>query len=62
MSNPLPPAARQAAWAGLANTYYWIDQRTRVAGVYMTQVLPFADEKSLPLFYAFEKSVYQSMG
>lgn len=50
------------AWAGLANTYYWIDQRQGVAGVYMTQVLPFADAKSLPLFYEFEKSVYQSMG
>ena len=50
------------AWAGLANTYYWIDQRQGVAGVYMTQVLPFADAKALPLFYAFEKSVYQSMG
>ena len=50
------------AWAGLANTYYWIDQRQGVAGVYMTQVLPFADAKSLPLFYAFEKTVYESMG
>jgi CubicO group peptidase (beta-lactamase class C family) len=48
------------AWAGLANTYYWIDQRKGVAGVYMTQVLPFADAKALPLFYAFEKSVYEA--
>jgi hypothetical protein len=30
--------------------------------VYLTQVLPFADEKALPLYYAFEKSVYQSLG
>ncbi len=54
-------SAGSLAWAGLANTYYWIDQRKGVAGVYLTQVLPFADTKSLPLFYAFEKSVYQSM-
>jgi CubicO group peptidase (beta-lactamase class C family) len=46
------------AWAGLANTYYWIDQSKGVGGVYATQVLPFADVKSLPLFYAFEKAVY----
>ena len=46
------------AWAGLANTYYWIDQTRGVGGVYATQVLPFADVKSLPLFYAFEKAVY----
>ena len=46
------------AWAGLANTYYWIDQKRGVGGVYATQVLPFADVKSLPLFYAFESAVY----
>lgn len=46
------------AWAGLANTYYWIDQAKGVGGVYATQVLPFADVKSLPLFYAFEAAVY----
>jgi CubicO group peptidase (beta-lactamase class C family) len=50
------------AWAGLANTYFWIDQNKGVGGVYMTQVLPFVDEKALPLFFAFEKTVYQSMG
>jgi len=27
----------------------------------LTQVLPFADEVALPLFYAFEKTVYQLM-
>ena len=50
------------AWAGLANTYYWIDQREGLGGVYMSQVLPFADVKALPHFYAFEKSVYDSAG
>ena len=48
------------AWAGLANTYYWIDQSKGVGGVYATQILPFADVKSLPLFYAFEKAVYDA--
>ena len=46
------------AWAGLANTYYWIDQKKGVGGVYATQILPFADKKALPLFYAFEKTAY----
>ena len=46
------------AWAGLANTYYWIDQKKGVGGVYATQVLLCADVKSLPLFYAFEGAVY----
>ncbi len=46
------------AWAGLANTYYWIDQKKGVGGVYITQILPFVDVKALPLFYAFESTVY----
>lgn len=46
------------SWAGLPNTYYWIDRKKRLGGVYMTQILPFADVKSLPLFYAFESAVY----
>ena len=58
---PTGRSAGSLAWAGLANTYFWIDQRKGVGGVYMTQMLPFADTKSLPLFYAFEKSVYQTM-
>jgi CubicO group peptidase (beta-lactamase class C family) len=49
------------AWAGMANTYYWIDPTKGVGGVYITQVFPFADHKSLPLFLEFEKAVYESM-
>jgi methyl acetate hydrolase len=48
------------AWAGLANTYYWIDPAKGIGGVYATQVLPFADVKSLPLYLDFEKAVYAS--
>jgi len=61
INNSEAPTGRSAgglAWAGLANTYYWIDQKKGVGGVYITQVLPFADVKSLPLFYAFESAVY----
>jgi CubicO group peptidase (beta-lactamase class C family) len=55
---PTGRSAGSLAWAGLANTYYWIDQKKGVGGVYATQILPFADVKSLPLFYAFESAVY----
>ncbi len=63
INNATAPTGRSAgslAWAGLANTYYWIDQKKGVGGVYVTQILPFADSKSLPLFYAFEKAVYSN--
>jgi len=61
INNEEAPTGRSAgglAWAGLANTYFWIDQKKGVGGVYLTQVLPFADTKALPLFYAFESTVY----
>jgi CubicO group peptidase (beta-lactamase class C family) len=58
---PTGRAAGSLAWAGLANSYYWIDPATGVGGVYVTQVLPFADKKSLPLFLACETAVYQNL-
>ena len=51
-------AAGSLAWAGLANTYYWADPTHRVAGVFMTQLLPFADAQVIQLFEAFERAVY----
>jgi methyl acetate hydrolase len=55
------PTGRPAGglmWAGLANSYYWIDPSTGIGGVYLTQILPFADKKSLPLYYDFEAAFY----
>jgi methyl acetate hydrolase len=49
------------AWAGLANTYFWIDPTAGIGGAYATQVLPFADTKALPPFFAFEKAVYDEL-
>jgi CubicO group peptidase (beta-lactamase class C family) len=46
------------AWAGLGNTYYWIDPAKRIAGVILTQMVPFADETVLHLFHEFETAVY----
>ena len=46
------------AWAGLYNTYFWIDPASGVAGVILTQVLPFADPRVLGVFDAFERAVY----
>jgi CubicO group peptidase (beta-lactamase class C family) len=45
------------AWAGLANTYFWIDPAKGVAGVILMQLIPFADPQALTLFETFEKAV-----
>jgi len=55
------PGARKAgslAWAGLSNCYYWIDPASGVAGVLLTQILPFADKQVLDVFDRFERAVY----
>jgi methyl acetate hydrolase len=51
-------AAGSLAWAGLANTYYWIDPQRGRAGVLTTQVLPFADPRVLDVFAGVERLVY----
>src|SRR6185437_7694615 len=51
-------AANSLCWAGLGNTYFWIDPASGVCGVILTQILPFADEKVLALYDAFEAAVY----
>lgn len=57
------PSGRSAgslAWAGINNTYFWLDPKKRVAGVLMTQILPFADSAVLGLLDRFETAVYAS--
>jgi methyl acetate hydrolase len=49
------------AWAGLANTYFWIDPVRDVSGVILMQVLPFADGKCLEAFAGFERGVYAGL-
>ena len=58
------PTGRPAGslmWAGLTNCYYWIDPTSGIGGVFLTQILPFADVKAMPLFFAFEYTVYQNL-
>jgi methyl acetate hydrolase len=49
------------AWAGLANTYFWIDPARDVAGVILMQLFPFADGDCLEAFAAFERGVYAGL-
>ncbi len=49
------------AWAGLANTYYWIDPARDITGVILMQLLPFADKQCLETFAGFERGVYAGL-
>jgi methyl acetate hydrolase len=54
-------SAGSVAWAGVFNTYYWLDPKRQVAGALLTQVLPFADPTVLGLLDEFEAAVYRSV-
>jgi CubicO group peptidase (beta-lactamase class C family) len=62
-SAPVPDrrGAGSLAWAGLGNTYFWIDPGEGVAGVILTQIIPFADAKVLDLFARFEAAVHAAL-
>ena len=49
-------------WAGLFNSFYWIDRHKGVGGVLMTQVLPFFDMPVIETLMGFEMAVYQQVG
>ena len=53
-------SAGSLAWAGLFNTYYWIDPSKQITGVILTQVLPFADPTVLQLLDEYERAVYRT--
>jgi methyl acetate hydrolase len=59
------PGGRKAGsltWAGLFNTYYWIDPTMRIAGVIMMQILPFADRQALKAYRQFECGICRALG
>ncbi|SCK30394.1 CubicO group peptidase, beta-lactamase class C family [Variovorax sp. HW608] len=59
------PGMRSAGtgdWAGVFNTYYWIDRSKGIGGVLMTQVLPFFDLPIIETLIGFEMAVYQQVG
>ncbi len=54
------PAGSQA-WAGLANSYYWIDRKSGVGGYWASQILPFQDIASYTGFVDFEAATYRAL-
>ena len=56
---PTGRPAGSLAWAGLANSYFWIDRKNGVGGYWASQILPFQDAVSYPGFVDFETAVYR---
>jgi CubicO group peptidase (beta-lactamase class C family) len=45
-------------WAGIFNTFFWIDRENQVGGVLMTQMLPGLDPGAKKLYEDFDRAVY----
>jgi CubicO group peptidase (beta-lactamase class C family) len=45
-------------WAGIFNTYYWVDVRAGFAAVLLMQVSPFCDAGCLAVRASFERAIY----
>ena len=62
-TDPVPGgrSAGSLAWAGLYNSYYWIDREKDICGVLITQILPFYDADVLALLNEFETAVYAAV-
>lgn len=58
-TGPNGRAAGSLAWAGIANSYYWIDPASDVTAVVMMQFLPFGDPGALAVLAAVERAAYR---
>jgi CubicO group peptidase (beta-lactamase class C family) len=62
--NPVPyeggRSAGSLAWAGINNTFYWIDARRGICATIMMQFLPFVDAEAMGLLREFERAVYSA--
>jgi CubicO group peptidase (beta-lactamase class C family) len=50
--------ANTISWAGIYNTFFWIDRDKKVCSVLMTQMLPFLDDGPQALVDDFDRAVY----
>jgi methyl acetate hydrolase len=58
------PTGRPAGalgWAGLANSFFWIDRRNGIGGYWATQILPFGDAVSFSGYMELEAALYASL-
>jgi len=53
--------AGSLTWAGIFNTFFWIDPQRRIGAVIMMQYLPFVDPTAVGLLGDFERAVYATL-
>jgi len=46
-------------WAGINNTFYWIDPEKQIGVIVLMQILPFYDDAAIKILQGVEERVYQ---
>ena len=59
-NRPTGRAAGSYGWAGIYNTYFWVDTRASLAAVVLTQWRPFCAPQSIQICDEIEASAYES--
>jgi len=49
------------SWAGINNTFYWIDPQARIGVIVLMQLLPFYDEAAMAVLDGVETRVYRHL-
>jgi CubicO group peptidase (beta-lactamase class C family) len=53
-----PRGLNTMAWAGIFNTYFWIDREKQIGAVLLTHMLPFGDPAVRKVVEDFDRAVY----
>jgi len=56
-----PRSAGSYSWAGVFNTFFWVDPERRIGVVLLMQVLPFFDSACKHVVEGFEERVYRAI-
>jgi methyl acetate hydrolase len=64
LAAPVKPAANMRRpgsmnWAGINNTFFWIDPQEQIGVIVLMQVLPFYDDAAIKVLQGVEERVYQ---
>ncbi len=60
-SDPAMRRPGSMSWAGINNTFFWIDPKEEIGVIVLMQMLPFYDEAALGVLRGVEMRVYQHL-
>jgi methyl acetate hydrolase len=60
-ASPQGRSAGSGGWAGIFNTFFWVDREAGIAAGLFMQYIPFVDDVAVDLHRRFERAVYDAL-